>query len=91
MQRIYKRLKEGRTVILDDLRFNEMEALQGAGAITVHLERKDAPYASVNHAGEQGLDRMDFTCFVQNNGSLTDLQAEAVKFVDWALAKRQAA
>jgi dephospho-CoA kinase len=66
-------VKESDNIVITDVRFpNELEAIKKRGGITVRIER--GVRAAGCHASETSLDNADFDYWIDNNGSLEDLE-----------------
>lgn len=62
-------------VVLTDVRFpNEAEAIRAAGGVVWRVRRPNV-FPANDHVSEVGLDDWPFDRFIDNNGSLEDLEA----------------
>lgn len=69
-----------RTVIFTDVRFlNEAEAIRNLGGILFGISRKNAP--SHNHASETELHSIKCHYQIENNGTLSELEAVVVQLL----------
>lgn len=55
--------------------------------VTVKIQRDEAEESGDLHITEQGLADFNFDYLIDNNGTLEDLRAEAVEFLDYLQAK----
>jgi hypothetical protein len=71
-RRLLTARKEGKPVVIDDVRFdNEAELILHQKGIVIKLERGDAPTDS--HTSEMGVSDEFVTIVIENEGSVTDL------------------
>lgn len=70
--------------VIEEYNYITSEALD---VVTVKIQRAEAEGSGDTHISEQGLADFKFDYIVDNNGTLDDLRAEAVDFLDYLKAK----
>ena len=70
---VERHLAAGRSVIIDDMRFqNEWMMVRDLGGTVVRIERQGVPAPTYGHASEGGLNGVPMT-LLRNDGSIDDL------------------
>ena len=74
-------LGNGRSIVVDDLRFwNEAQAVADFGGVVVRVLRPDGASSSFSdHASEGGLEFWPFDHTIVNDGSIADLQQQIMR------------
>jgi len=79
-----KPVTDGTILIVTDMRFpNEISGVIDRGGIAVKIRRKEADDKPILHPSEQTLPDADFDYFLDNNGTLQDLQLNVLSMIKW--------
>lgn len=88
-QALDKSVTDGTILVVTDMRFpNEISGVLDRGGIAVKVRREEADSRPILHASEQTLPDEQFDYFLDNNGSMADLQENVSKMVDWIVENR---